>query len=37
MLMAADGTYDAALPDALMERDKFRDYFKEKVAPDRDR
>jgi hypothetical protein len=37
MLMATDGTYDAALPDALMEQDKFRDYFKEKVAPDRDR
>jgi hypothetical protein len=32
MLMAADGTYDAALPDALMEQDKFRDYFQEKVA-----
>jgi hypothetical protein len=37
MLLVADGTYSAGVPETLMDQDKFRDYFKEKVAPDRDR
>jgi hypothetical protein len=37
MLLVADGSYSADLPETLIEQDKFRDYFGEKVAPDRDR
>ena len=32
MLLVADGGYTADVPEALMEQDKFRDYFNEKVA-----
>jgi hypothetical protein len=37
MLLVADRTYSADVPEKLMDQDKFRDYFKEKVTPDRDR
>jgi hypothetical protein len=37
MLLDADGSYSAVLLETLIEQDKFRDYFKEKVTPDRDR
>jgi hypothetical protein len=37
MLAVADGTYSADVPETLMEQDKFRDYFTEKVTPDRNR
>ena len=37
ILMAADGTYSAELPETLIEQGKFREYFKEKVTPDQDR
>ena len=37
MLLVANGTYLAGVPETLIEQDKFREYFKEKVAPDRDR
>ena len=37
MLLVADGTYSGGLPETLMEQDKFRDYFSEKVTPDRNR
>jgi hypothetical protein len=29
----ADGTYSAKAPETLMEQDKFRDYFNDKVTP----
>lgn len=37
MLLVADGSYSADLSENLIEQDKFRDYFKEKVTPDRSR
>jgi len=38
MLLVADGTYLVGDPETLLEQDKFKDYFKEKVPPgDRDR
>jgi hypothetical protein len=37
MLLVADGIYMADLPETLMEQDKFRDYFEERVAPDKER
>jgi hypothetical protein len=37
MLLVADGTYMAGFPETLMEPEKFKLYFKEKVRPDRDR
>jgi hypothetical protein len=37
MLMVTDGSYSGDAPERLMEKEKFRVYFKEKVAPDRDR
>ena len=37
MLLVADGTYSGGLPETLMEQDKFRDYFSEKVTLDRNR
>ena len=37
MLLVADGSCSADVPETLIEQDKFRDYFKEKVAPDRER
>jgi hypothetical protein len=35
MLGVADGGYSADVPETLIEQDKFRDYFSEKVTPDR--
>jgi hypothetical protein len=37
MLLVADGTYAGDVPETLMAQDRFRNYFKEKVGPDRDR
>jgi hypothetical protein len=37
MTMVADGPYLAGDADTLMEQDKFRAYFEEKVAPGLDR
>jgi hypothetical protein len=37
MLLVADGSCSADVPETLIEQDKFRDYFTEKVAPDRER
>jgi hypothetical protein len=37
MLSVADRGYSGGVPETLIEQDKFRDYFKEKVAPDRER
>lgn len=37
MLLVADGSCSPDLPETLIEQDKFRDYFKEKVTPNRDR
>jgi hypothetical protein len=37
MLLVADGSYSADVPETLIEQDKFRDYFKEKMTSDRDR
>ena len=37
MLLVADGSYSVDVPETLMEQDKFRDYFHEKVATDRER
>lgn len=34
MLMVSDGSYDAKLPDMLMEQDRFGEYFNQKVGPD---
>ena len=35
MLLVADGGYTADVPEALMEQDKFRDYFNEKGGVER--
>ena len=37
MLMVSDGTFEWGFHEVLVEQDKFRDYFKEKVSPDQDR
>ncbi len=37
MLLVADGSYSAEVPETLIEQDKFRDYCKQKVMPDQDR
>jgi hypothetical protein len=37
MLLVADGSYSGELPEALLEPDKFRDYFKQLVKPGTDR
>ncbi len=37
MLLVADGAYSGDLREALLEQDRFRAYFEEKVVPDRDR
>ena len=37
MLLVADGSYSVDVPETLMEQDKFRDYFHEKVATGRER
>jgi hypothetical protein len=37
MLLVADGGYSGDVRETLMEQDKFRDYFNEKMAPDRNR
>jgi hypothetical protein len=37
MLLVANDTYSAGDPETLMEQDKFREYFMENVAPDRNR
>jgi hypothetical protein len=37
MLAVADGSYNAALPTALLDQNKFRSYFKESVSDSQDR
>jgi hypothetical protein len=37
MLMVADGGYSGELPETLIEQDKFRQYFTEKVMPGQNR
>jgi hypothetical protein len=37
MLGVADGSYDAALPETLVDPEKFRAYFNEKVSPSQTR
>jgi hypothetical protein len=37
MLLVADGSYRGGLPEALLEQDKFREYFKQQVKPNTDR
>ena len=37
MLLVADGAYSGDLREALLEQDRFRAYFEEKVVPDCDR
>ena len=37
MLLIADCGYSEGAPEALLEQDRFREYFMKKIAPDRDR
>ena len=37
MLMVADGTFEWGFHETLIEQDKFREYFKEKISPDQNR
>jgi hypothetical protein len=37
MLMVSDGTFEWGFHEALIEQDKFREYFQEKVSPSEDR
>lgn len=37
MLGVADGSYDSAMPEELLDQKKFAEYFKMKVEPSQDR
>jgi len=37
MLMVSDGTFEWGFHETLVDQDKFRKYFKEKISPDQDR